>query len=83
MTRPIPKSAFPVLGDTGTGLQCQDAGMTLRDWFAGQALAGFAAAPSALSKWHDGTVARCAYEIADAIHIVRIHRVRHRREVYR
>jgi len=34
------KRAFPGLGDKGRGLQCIDDGMSLRDWFAGQALAG-------------------------------------------
>ena len=42
-------------------------GMSLVDWFAGQALAGFAASPAALNKWHDGTVARCAYEVSAAM----------------
>lgn len=38
------KRAFPVVHDTGRGLVCVDQGMTLRDWFAGQALAGLLAA---------------------------------------
>jgi len=37
-------SAFPVLDTAQTGnihsLQCEDGGMSLRDYFAGQALAG-------------------------------------------
>ena len=41
-------------------------GMTLRDWFAGQALAGFLASPN-----HQGTTlevdARDAYRVADAM----------------
>ena len=46
-------------------------GMTLRDYFAGQALAGFAASEAAIAKWNDGTVARCCYEVADALLIER------------
>lgn len=38
------KRAFPGLDDKGRGLQCIDDGMSLRDWFAGQALAGLLAA---------------------------------------
>lgn len=34
------KRAFPVVDDRGRGLVCVDEGMDLRDWFAGQALAG-------------------------------------------
>lgn len=36
----VVKRAFPVVDDKGRGLECTDEGMTLRDWFAGQALAG-------------------------------------------
>lgn len=43
--------------------------MSLRDYFAGQALAGFAADPEA--SWQDGgglpSMARCAYQWADAM----------------
>ena len=49
----------------------QYSGMTLRDYFAGQALAGFAASEAAIAKWNDGTVARCCYEVADALLIER------------
>ena len=55
-------SAFP------TGLGCMERGMTLRDWFAGQALAGIMACQSAQT---DRYVAReCAedaYLLADAM----------------
>lgn len=37
---PLNSSAFPVVDDIGRGLECVDRGRTLRDWFAGQALAG-------------------------------------------
>ena len=57
--------AYPCGDQRGTE---PDYGMTLRDWFAGQALAGFAASPAALDgAWRDQTVAACAYEIADAM----------------
>lgn len=63
-------SAFPIEGGEMSGLH-SDPGMSLRDWFAGQALAGqwvgresdFIAltAPTALN------VAESAYRIADAM----------------
>ena len=31
--------AYPCLDNNGSGLSMRDPGMTLRDWFAGQALA--------------------------------------------
>lgn len=37
--------AFPVLKRGRNGLDCTDTGMSLRDWFAGQALAGVASNP--------------------------------------
>ena len=40
-------------------------GMTLRDWLAGQALAGMLAKPTAETKI--STVAREAYAVADAV----------------
>jgi hypothetical protein len=45
-------------------------GMTLRDWFAGQALAGYLAAPTASNTPHQVNATACAeymYEIADAM----------------
>jgi len=59
-----PKSAFPL----HPGIQAdwdQATGMTLRDWFAGQALAGLMARPG-----DPGRYAECAtvmYMIADAM----------------
>ena len=41
-------------------------GMTLRDWFAGQALAGLSANPTAY-KFSVETLAKWAYEQADAM----------------
>jgi hypothetical protein len=44
------------------------AGMTLRDYFAGQALAGITGAGvDAEGSWHPATAATLAYEIADAM----------------
>ena len=63
---PTPKLAFPALVDLGTGLQCADFGMTLRNWFAGQALAGLLACPD----WEPSpgvSVADVAYRQADAM----------------
>ena len=60
--------AFPCLDSSDGGLSMRDPGMTLRDYFAGQALAGYAASPAALDgAWRDQTVAACAYEVADAM----------------
>lgn len=62
-------SAFPVLDSPdGTALYCRDAGMSLRDWFAGMVASGMAA--------HSGTsgisygphdIAGRSYEVADAL----------------
>ncbi len=53
--------AFPYSGDA----YANDTGMTLRDWFAGQALAGRMARNSIYSNWDDA--ASDAYEMADAM----------------
>jgi hypothetical protein len=42
-------------------------GMSLRDWFAGQMLAGWAADPDASLSWEDDDVAARCYEVADAM----------------
>lgn len=62
-------SAFPVLDSPdGSALYCRDAGMTLRDWFAGMIASGMAA--------HSGTsgvsygphdIAGRSYQVADAL----------------
>lgn len=44
----------------------KDEGMTLRDWFAGQALPGIIAQPN-LDGWEPHIIAGWAYEIADAM----------------
>ena len=41
-------------------------GMTLRDWFAGQALAGVMTVQTDLTGWQD-MVAQAAYSLADAM----------------
>ncbi len=55
--------AFPV-PMPGTGEYCS--GMTLRDWFAGQALAGLMVPPLSLSGDPD-SVATLAYQLADGM----------------
>jgi hypothetical protein len=66
------KSAFPVL-DSRTDydgenpvLECFDTGMTLRDYFAGQALMGFMASDTDFSD-HVEIVAETAYKLAGAM----------------
>lgn len=65
--------AFPTMyhPDSHAGQGC--AGMTLRDWFAGQAVAGITAAlvgkredDLTTDQWHQG-MAHGAYSIADAM----------------
>jgi hypothetical protein len=70
--------AFPCLDSSGYGLSMRDPGMTLRDWFAGQALAAMsdvrddgdysemtrdAGRPELEARW----IATAAYRIADAM----------------
>ena len=58
--------AFPVA--VPSDFQWADSGMSLRDWFAGQALAGFCSGPTALSEvWGEGVMARYCYLAADAM----------------
>lgn len=58
--------AFPVLERGSNGwLECSNPGMSLRDWFAGQALSGCITKPDAYSEHHN--IAIEAYEIADAM----------------
>ena len=55
----FPHSSSPMRGDL------TEWGMTLRDWFAGQALAGIWACPTISGDWHD--LADEAYKTADAM----------------
>jgi hypothetical protein len=68
--------AFPTTGETdafGENLYAFTPGMTLRDWFAGQALNGmlshqrrYVPRSGASVNWHEA-IAEEAYEIADAM----------------
>lgn len=54
--------AFPQLAEIGD-MRCSDGGMTLRDWFAGQAIAGMAYRGGG----GEELTAHCAYKLADAM----------------
>ena len=60
-------AAFPCEGGSDSGLYA-DAGMTLRDYFAGQALSGLCADPSNHDFYdsHEEAAETC-YQIADAM----------------
>jgi hypothetical protein len=67
-------SAFPHPGYHGVDGKFVDVphvGMTLRDWFAGQALAGFCANPVGISNWSPDGIAQDAYKIADSMLVER------------
>ena len=65
--------AFPVVAETGVGHAAAFRGMTLRDWFAGQALVGLdnedrsAIVSVAPERDVAETMAHMAYRIADAM----------------
>ena len=59
MTTPENPPAFPRAG-SGTRVSIENDGMTLRDWFASQALIGLLS-----SKYDGGNVTGMAYRIAD------------------
>ncbi len=63
--------AFPVVSESGVGHAAAFRGMTLRDWFAGQALAGMlAASPSETGLQARSNALKAAvwaYEFADAM----------------
>lgn len=62
-TKPENPPAFPV--DWGSyGIE-PTPGMTLRDWFAGQALMGFISSNETI--WSSSVYASAAYEIADSM----------------
>ena len=64
-------SAFPILDawKESSDLYCRDGGMSLRDWFAGQALVGFLGAthPSLERGRVFEDFAGCCYKIADVM----------------
>lgn len=49
------------------GFTVELGGMSLRDWFAGQALSGMSASPNCPKDFDEHHLARSAYEIADAM----------------
>ena len=64
--------AFPSEGEGHGNPKYHSPGMTLRDWFAGQALAGITA--NSYTPWtpdaadiSDETLAKSAYDLADAM----------------
>jgi len=64
--------AFPFREEDGAGGYDQHVGMSLRDWFAGQALLGIMANyTTAKFGATDADVARGAYDYADAMLAVR------------
>ena len=67
-------SAFPHPGYHGIDGKFVDVphvGMTLRDWFAGQALMGFAGNPIGSGKWSPEGIAQDAYRTANAMIVER------------
>jgi len=64
--KPFNPTAFPLPSDVMVG---EDSGMSLRDYFAGQALAGLVSQPEAGScgDWTDNQVAEWSYKFADAM----------------
>ena len=67
MSAPENPEAFPCVG-YGPADDCHlQQGMTLRDWFAGQALAGILAGRSSVYTKQGPDIARKAFEHADAM----------------
>ena len=66
-------SAFPILERGGNGLELTSAGMSLRDYFAAQAMPVLLAqlAEYPVQNWRTGDIALDAYQMADAMLIVR------------
>ena len=66
----FPGKAPTVAMDQSGHLRRVEDGMSLRDWFAGQALQGLCAAPGTIS-WDQRRHAKAAYEYADAMIVAR------------
>ena len=64
-------AAFPFTASDRSNLALQTSGMTLRDWFAGQALAGIVCSERYDPEPWEGT-AKAAYQVADAMLAERI-----------
>jgi hypothetical protein len=60
-------SAFPNLTPTNPQIEYCDRGMSLRDWFAGQAMMGIIAHPGNVDCEGGRHFAKTAYEMADAM----------------
>jgi hypothetical protein len=59
--------AFPTTGEGYGYSRYSHNGMTLRDWFAGQALTGLMANPHANIEWMEKHAVTSAYNAADAM----------------
>lgn len=59
--------AFPIVGGGGDSRLYEDYGMSLRDWFAGQALSGWIASFNDEQSPIPHASASLAYELADAM----------------
>lgn len=60
------KAAFPQ-PERDSGLNSRDKGMSLRDWFAGQALSGLLASPRLWESVTEEMVAKQSFHFADAM----------------
>lgn len=69
MSKPNNPPAFPMTGEGYSSPKYSQYGMTLRDWFAGQALAGLSSATDATGLWQTDPVSAStrAYVYADAM----------------
>ncbi len=65
-------SAFPLLQPTDPNFRRVETGMSLRDWFAGQALIGLASNPAATRIKNNEEAAAAAYLVADAMLAARL-----------
>jgi hypothetical protein len=65
MRRPDGGPAFPGSADSHEGHQMREYGMSLRDWFAGQALCGFIVEGN--PRGYERRIAEQCYEFADAM----------------